>query len=127
VDPLVDTYAPSVFSGQIAAVAKAGDWTYTGSGNYHFSLLDVKKLTVPIPAVGGFGFWRVEIGIETRIWNDLGEPILMHTFCSVEKSDFLCNRRHYNRPDGLMAFVRLPRCSVFPAKKDAHASNLFVA
>jgi hypothetical protein len=24
--------------------AKAGEWKYTGAGNYHFSLLDVKKL-----------------------------------------------------------------------------------
>ena len=77
VDPLVKTNAPSAFSGQIVAVAKAGQWKYTGSGNYHFSLLEVKRLTSPIPAVGGFGFWRVELGIETRIWNDLGEPMPM--------------------------------------------------
>jgi hypothetical protein len=32
VDPLVKTSAPTVFSGQIVAVAKAGQWKYTGGG-----------------------------------------------------------------------------------------------
>jgi hypothetical protein len=65
------------FLGNIVAVAKAGQWKLSGQRNYYFSVEEVKRLKEPIPAIGGLGFWRVDIGIEQQIWNDIGEPIPM--------------------------------------------------
>lgn len=65
------------FPGNIVAVAKAGHWKYSGQGNYYFSVEEVTRLKEPIPAIGALGYWLVDIGIEAKIWAELGEPMPM--------------------------------------------------
>jgi hypothetical protein len=38
---------------------------------------DVKRLKEPIPSIGALGYWLVDIGIETKIWAELAEPMPM--------------------------------------------------
>ena len=59
-------------------LAEAGHWQRSTRGtleSYSFRLDNVCRLKTPIPVKGRARFWRLDLGIEKQIRDDLGEPM----------------------------------------------------